>query len=656
MKKTIIILGIVSLNSWAHMGSERLDDIQVLDHNTGEQNLVDFIPSVTQIKGRELQRRRQVSVGETLQNEAGVSSTSYGPSASRPVIRGLDGDRIRVLQNGLGTLDASSQSLDHAIPVDMLTVDQIEVVRGPMGLLYGSSAVGGVVNLHTNRIHTEYEEGLFSQVLLQGETAFKGVSSGLHLNYGAKNWMLHADGSTRNFADQRLPQHVRGGSSEKKGKLPNSLNKQDNLAFGASHILSQGHFGASFNHFNTTYGTVVDEAVIIDMTQNRGEYTAEWRPEGSSVRKIRLRGAQSEYSHREIEDGETGTTFENKGNETRLEFLNASGPTEGVVGVQTQIFKFKANGDEAFLPTSDNLKLALFALQQRQVNEKNLLSFGSRAESANVMKRGSSNFGSGDSRSFLSLNGSLGHQYRFDQSNSLSSSFSYTERTPSFQELYALGDHLATGTFEEGESSLVKEKAYAYELSFKRATARTQLTLSAYTQVFKDYIALNATGLTLNSGLGLPEFRYEQVDALFYGADLEARRELAEWNKGTLSLFSTADFVRARDTDTGKELPRISPPRVSAGIDFNKDKWSADLEVQYVAHQTKTAPNERWTDSYSLTNVGYAYVITGEERSVSLFGRVRNLFDVEARNHVSTLKDIAPLPGRNLIVGLQAQL
>jgi iron complex outermembrane recepter protein len=646
---------IISSNVVAHMESERLDDIQVIDHNEA-QNLVEFIPSVTQIRGKELQRRRQTSIGETLKNEAGINSTAFGPSASRPVIRGLDGDRIRVLQNSLGTLDASTQSLDHAIPVDMLTIDQIEIVRGPMSLLYGSSAVGGVVNLLTNRIHGVYEEGFFSQALVQGETVNNGLSSAMHLNYGANQWMFHADASTRNLGDQNLPAHVQGGEYDVKGKLPNSFNKQDNMALGVSHIMDKGHFGVSFNHFNTLYGTVADEDVTIDMIQNRAEFHGEWRPEGKIFRKLKFKSAQSDYIHHELEDGERETTFKNEGNESRFEAINKSGNVEGISGVQTQIFKFSSEGDEAFLPTTNNLKAAIFTYQQFELNPKNSLALGGRIENVDIKKYADDDFGPSDSRNFLSLNGSIGHQWKFNDQSSLSSSISYTERAPNFQELYALGDHVASGSYEQGDSTLAKEKAYAFELSFKAKNQRTQLVVSAYTQVFKDFIALNPSGTTGNSADGFAEFQYLQVDAIFYGADLEVRHELLEWRKGVLTQFSTADFVRAKDTDSGRNLPRISPPRISTGFEYSREKWNTDIEFQYLALQTKTSPNEQSTDSYTLTNLGYTYNFIGTNSGLSLFGRIRNVFDVEARNHVSILKEIAPMAGRNFILGFQAQL
>lgn len=659
MKAIVLLpLALYAANTLAH--ETKLEEIEVLEHEE-TQGLVDFVPSVTKLTGAELTKKRQASIGDTLSSEAGIQSTQFGPNASRPVIRGLDGDRVRILQNSLGTLDASTQSLDHAIPVDVLTIDQMEIVRGPMSLLYGASAVGGVVNLVTNRIHRDYEEGFFSKFLVQGETVNNGLSSAAHLNYGKDKWMFHVDGSTRNLGDTKIPGYARSSKlrqtdpqpDEAKDKLPNSFNQQDNIAVGVSKIFDRGYAGVSFNHFNTFYGSVADPEVSIDMTQNRFEFHGEYRPEGSSIRKIKLKSAQSDYFHKELEGSETGTVFRNRGNETRLEGINKNGNVRGVSGIQTQIFDFSAKGEEAFLPTSDNTKIALFTFQEIDYG-RNALRFGARLENSDIKKKGSDNFGPSDEKSYLGMNASLGHCYDFSKTNTLESSLSYTERAPNFQELYANGAHLATGIFEEGDSQLTKEKATAVEVTYKNRTDKNQFTASVYTQVFKNYIALNPTGVVdVDSGLFISQ--YDQVDALFYGLDLDNKSELKKTDKGVINLIGKFDFVRAKNTDDGSNLPRISPPRVAAGLEYATDKWTVDGEVQYVAEQTKTAPNETRTADYTLTNIGYSYNIVGNLTSLNLFARVRNLFDVEARNHVSTLKDIAPLPGRNFIAGAQFQ-
>ncbi len=655
-----LLIAALLLSSTIHAHEEKLEDIEVIEHEE-TQGLVDFVPSVKKLKGRELTKRRQTSIGDTLSSEAGVQSTSFGPNSGRPVIRGLDGDRIRVLQNSLGTLDASTQSLDHAIPVDTLTIDQMDIVRGPMSLLYGSSAVGGVVNLVTNRIHYSYEEGFFTKFLTQGETVNNGMSSALHLNYGKNKWMFHIDGSTRNLGEQRIPGYARSSkvrkadplADEAKDKLPNSFNKQDNVAVAVSRILDRGYYGVSFNHYNTLYGSVADEEVSIDMTQNRFEFHGEYRPENGLFRKIKLKSAQSDYFHREIEGGQTGTTFKNNGNETRVEGLNKSGDLNGVTGVQSQIFKFSAKGEEAFLPKSQNTKIALFTFQQLSLG-KHALRFGGRLENSEIEKKSSDNFGASDEKSYLGMNASIGHCYDFSKKNTLETSLSYSERAPNFQELYANGDHLATSTFEQGDSTLIKEKATAFEVTYKNVSDKNEFTGSIYTQVFKDYISLNPTG-GVSPGEGFAVYDYQQVDALFYGIDLDNRLEIGKLSRGALYFLNKFDLVRGKDTDSGKDLPRLSPPRISVGLEYASDSWTGDIEAQYVAQQTKTADFESSTEDYTLTNIGYTYHMVGNISSLDLFARVRNIFDVEARSHVSTLKEIAPLPGRNLIVGAQFQ-
>ena len=657
----MFVLFIILLTGALRAHETQLTDIEVIEHEE-TQGLVDFVPSVTKITGKELIKKRQTSIGDTLGNEAGVQSTSFGPSAGRPVIRGLDGDRVRVLQNGLGTLDASTQSLDHAIPVDTLTIDQMEIIRGPMSLLYGSSAVGGVVNLVTNRIHFEYEPGFFAKALVQGETVNNGLSSALHLNYGQNNWMFHVDGSTRNLGNVDIPGYAHSSkerqinpvSPEPKDKLPNSFNQQDNVATGVSKIFKRGYVGASFNHFNTNYGSVADEEVSIDMTQNRFELHGEYRPESSLFSKYKFKTAQSDYFHKEIEGSETGTTFKNKGNESRLEIHNKRGDIRGISGLQGQLSDFSAKGEEAFLPSSETSKLALFTFQELNLG-KNALRMGARLENTSIDKESSSEFGASDEKGYLGLNGSLGHCYDFTKTHVLETSFSYTERAPNFQELYASGAHLATGVFEQGDSSINKEKAYALDITFKNVESKHQFVGSIYTQVFKDYIALNPTSVTdTESGFFINE--YQQVDALFYGIDLDYQNEIMKMEKGNILLLNKFDLVRGKNTDSGKNLPRISPPRFTVGLEYQQKNWNIDGEVMYVSEQTKTAENETRTDDYAMTNIGYTYNIVGNMSSINFFARIRNIFDVEARNHVSTLKDIAPLPGRNLIVGAQFQM
>lgn len=640
--------------------TEKLEVIEVT-HGKDESSLSSFIPTASVMKEKELLKRRESTLGDTLRSEVGIQSTSFGPSSGRPIIRGLDGNRIRILQNGLGTLDASSQSLDHAIPIDTLTIDKVEIVRGPMNLLYGSSAVGGVVNIVNNRIHREYSEGLVTQFDARGETVNNSLSLSNRIDYGINKWMLHFDGSLQNAGDQEIPGHSRSPKArdistqtpEPRDKLPNSFSQQHSFAVGASRIYDQGHFGFSYYRFDNDYGSIAEPDVMIRMAQNRVEFASEHRFISGVIRQIRFRSAQSFYKHEEFEGDEVGTTFRNSGNESRLEFHSSWGEFQGVSGIHSQWSKFRALGEEAFLPESDNLSLALFSLQKLALSEKNSLEFGGRLESNSVEKNPSTDFGKGDQQQFTGLNASLGYQRKLGQDVSLNTSYSYTERAPTFQELYSEGAHLATGLYERGNKNLTKEKANAFELSLKKNAPSSTLTLSTYLQSFKDFISLNPTGTT-DADSGFDINAYRQQNAVIYGAEADLRQELKHNALGgSWWGITKADVTRGKGKG-GDNLPRMPAPRLTLGLEFQKDRWEFDVEAQHYFEQTHTAPGELRTDAFTMLNLGVIYELPRQEQNFRFYFRVKNITDEEGRLATSTIKDRAPLPGRNFLAGVQA--
>lgn len=645
MKNFAIFALLISVSTLAQ---DRLETIEVVDHEQ-ETQLEHYGHSSKKLHTRELKKRRETSLGDTLKSEAGVTSNSFGPNASRPVIRGLDGDRIKLLQNGLGVLDASAQSADHAVPVDTLIVDSIEIVRGPLSLLYGSSAVGGVVNITTNRIHSHFEEGAVKEVQIQGDTASNGVSTGAKLDFGKNNWMIHLDGGYRNSNDQRIPgfqessKERQSSGNRHKDTLVNSMSVQKSAAAGVSKIFSKGYAGVSYYRFDNYYGTVAEEAVKIQMKQDRIEAHGEWRPEGDLLTAIRFKTAQSDYAHKELEGSEVGTTFANEGNESRLEFLTKTGDVTGISGFQTQFFNFKAIGDEAFLPQTQNTILSGFTLQE-VTQASNTFTLGGRVESTKI-----DNEESHLQRNYTSLSSSGGIIHRLNATFSTSLNLSYTQRAPNFQEVFANGPHLATGTFERGDDELKKENAYAVDLGFKFKQQNDSITFNIYRQEFKDYVALSPTGIE-DIPSGLDVYQYEQVDAAFYGFDLEARKQLAD--SPYIGVFKS-DYVRGINKDNGKNLPRISPGRVSIGLEKQQDRWIWDVEAQYNFMQSKTAPDEFRTNGYTLLNAGVTYDLPIEGKNFSSFLRLKNILNQEARSHASTLKEIAPMPSRNLVAGVQ---
>jgi iron complex outermembrane receptor protein len=613
----------------------QLSEVHVIE---SPSSLYEFIPTTTTLRGEELQKKREVSLGDSLKSEAGVSSGSFGPGSGRPIIRGLEGDRIRVLQNGLGTMDASSQSVDHGVPVDMLNTDQVDIVRGPMSLLYGASAVGGVVNLSNQRIHHSFEEGALSQFDTRSESVYGGSATAARVDWGKEQWMVHLDGSWRDLGDQRI-----GGGD----RLNNTQVEQEGVGAGLSRIMDKGHIGFSFSHFGSQYGSVAEEEVGIRMRQNRWEMDGEWRPENAWIDKIHIRSAQSRYRHDEREGDVVGTIFKNNGNESRLEFLRSRGDWHHVMGLQTQIFEFSAEGEEAYLPTADNRIGALFSFHEKRMGGMTY-NFGARLEDALVEREASDTFGESSERGFTGVSGALGVLKKWGAWG-LGATASYTERAPTFQELYSEGAHVATGTYESGEESLGKEKGRSLEVSLRHENEKNRSRVAAYVQDFQHYVALIPTGAT-DVDSGFPMYEYEAVDARFYGMEAENSYQLnSNW-----TVIGKGDWVRAKNRTSGDNLPRLSPARIGAGLEWTKDQWTLDGELQHAFEQHKIADGETRTTAYDLLSAGVARSFSGEKTQLTIYLRAKNLFDERARNHSSTVKEIAPMPGRNFVAGLTA--
>ncbi len=627
-----------------------------------QSSLFESVQNVTTLSGDKLLKVRGVSLGETLKNEVGVSSTSYGPIASRPVIRGLDGDRIRILQNGLGILDASGASQDHAVPIDPLLMDEVEIVRGPLSLLYGSSAIGGVVNILTNRTHTQYEGGFQGAVDSQLTSVDNGKSVVFKADYGVSKLMFHIDGNFRDTQDLKINGLARStqaiasnplpANQEARDHLPNSHNQSRSGGLGTTYVGEDTIVGLSASTFSSDYGVVADPAVQITMQQARYDLTAEFKNVGF-VKAIQLKSAQSDYQHQEVEGGATGTTFKNTGNETRLEFVqHKTQNLNGLFGIQSNIFNFSALGDEAFLPKTKNSAQALFAFEEFSF-ESSKLNFGVRGESNRVQPLANANFSLTEEKSFFLGSAAIGYLYQFSPTWSLSSQYSYNERAPNYQELFADGAHVATFSYQVGDQNLEKERANALDISLRHKNDKLSTSLTVFAQKFNNYISLNPTGT--DSPDGLPIFNYLSQSAEIYGVEFDSRLESAfDAFRGKTDVFIKSDFLRGKNTTTGNNLPRMTPPRVSLGLTHHIYSLTSDFEVQHVFQQNKTAPNETETDAYTQVNLGMIYKLNTDSRQLSVFVRANNVFNAEARNHVSFLKDVSQLGGRNYSLGLRA--
>lgn len=645
-----------------------LPEITVLGDQS-KTNPLDFVPTVSELSGEKLERKKQSSLGETLSHEVGVSSSFFGPNASRPVIRGMDGERIRVLSNGTGVLDASAASQDHEVVVEPMSVERIEIVRGPSALLYGSSAVGGVVNVITHRIPEESIEGLHGDFDSRYSSVDDGGVGALGLDYGVGKWAFHFDGSSRSSSDYKIPGYAR--TSEKRAEEPlppedesrdkvlNSANRTYNGAFGTSYLFNDGFVGFSYNKYDSTYGTVAEKDVKIKMKQDRFDAAFGLKNLGF-IESLKFKNSYSEYEHKELAGEETGTVFKNRGDEARLEMKHAKlGDFQGIFGLQMNVFDFEALGEEAFLPPTKNQNYAAFLFEEAQYGNWKP-SFGLRFDSSQVKSEDvldNPNFGVGETKNFSGGSVSLGTLYSFNETQAVALNLAYTERAPNYQELFANGPHMATGAFEVGDKNLGKERSTSAELSYRHKAQDTQGSFGVFVQDFDDYISLSPTGNTRTSPDGDPltEYAYRAVNARFYGAELDLAHQLPHLiPSGIFEIGLKVDMVKAKNKGNDENLPRITPFRETLSASYKAAKYTADLEVQRSERQGDTAPNETATDAYTQVNLGVTAPVHWDVTTLTVYGRVNNLFDELARNHNSVLKDIAPLPGRNVIVGLQA--
>lgn len=635
---------------------------------TPKSSTLDLVPTVSELSGTRLERKKQATIGETLARETGVTSSQFGPNASRPVIRGMEGDRIRILQNGTGVLDASTVSQDHAVAVDPLIVDRVEIVRGPAALLYGSSAVGGVVNMVTNRI----PEKMPANFTGKAETKFSTTDMGRAAGAGADapitdHWVVHVDGGVRANDDYHVPGYARTAEKraeepltpEDKKRVYNSFGRTSTEAIGTSYVFKDGFLGTSFSNYDSTYGSPAERPVQINMLQQRWDVSGESREVGF-LKSIRVKNTYSHYKHDEVEGGELSTTFKNDGDEARIDMRHRNiGPLSGVFGLQSNIFTFSAIGEEAFLPGTDNRILSGFVYEEMETGAFKP-SFGARFDSSKVTSKTDSTFGAGESRSFSGGSLSLGFLYQITPANSLVLNGAYTERAPNYEELFAHGRHVATAQNEVG---LIpqgidprKERSQSVELSWRHKGTDSQGRAGVFLQDFKDFVTLVNTGISD----GDPEepfdiYNYSAVEARIYGAEAEYRHQLGSLIPGgNLEIELKADALRGINRQTGDSLPRMTPFRKSLGLLYKANSYQADLEIQRSERQTHVAPNETRTAAYTLVNLGAEIPVRMNSSTVSLLARVNNVFDQEARNHVSVLKDITPLPGRNFILGAQA--
>lgn len=640
----------------ALLADEQLKPIEV-------QSTVLHAQSVEVITDEELDRKRSNSIGETIKNELGVSSTYFGPGASRPIIRGLGSNRVRVLENGIDSLDASSASEDHAVSIDPYTADQIEILRGPATLRYGPGAIGGVVNVINQRIPTrndiaplEVKATVEHTTVSDGNTAaiaFKGSQN-------AFNWYL--DGLTRDTNDYDIDGFANEDEPEDKGRLSNSDLETDQYAIGGSYLTEDLLAGFAYSRFDSKYGIPGAEEgdVRIDLKQYRYESLFELYNVSDAIESISLRSTYNNYRHFEILEGDVETTFDNEELESRLEVVNkVNEKWDNIFGFQYNDREFSAVGEEAFVQPVDEKRYGIFGITHYHADMWEL-------EGGLRFDRDEFKPDNDQDEEFDVLSVSLGATRFFDNNLELSVFAARSERAPQETALYADGPHLATLTFETGSTDIDKETSNNLEIGLSQQGKRTGWKVNAYYNQIDDYIYL-ASADTNNDGIvdradeeGMFELdgellvlNYDNEDATFYGIEAELTHQLIQTDTYTLDGRVFGDYVRAEfdDNDLG-DVPRITPARIGASAILSYNTWQAAVDVIVNSDSSNEADLETDTDGFTMLNASLNKTVYAGNSDLNLYVKGENLLDEDARQHTSFQKDRAVLPGRNIIFGL----
>lgn len=642
----------------------------------------DILSGTSVVTGEELTRNMRSTIGETLARQPGVSATSFGPNASRPILRGFQGERVRILTDGIGSFDVSNTSVDHAVAINPLTADRIEVLRGPAALLYGSSAIGGVVNVIDSRIPRRVpdEPVHIDAITTYGSAANERTGSGeVEVPLGDK-LVFHFDGSYSKSGDLDTGNYILtpalraqaaasgdpdiASLATLRGKLPNSAAETWEVSGGAALITDGGNLGFSVTHSDNLYGVPVRyavepggeaEKVRLQMKQDRADMRAEVPVNGSFLESIRFRAGFADYQHQEIEDtGEVGTTFYNQSMESRLELIQANrGGWDGAIGGQFFTRKFHVEGEEKFLPRNETTQLGLFTLQSIDLG-KTRVEVGGRYEHTDVSADADATlFNPAYDRRFDTISGSIGASREIVPGWRAGLNLSRTERAPSAEELFARGNHAGTQAFELGNPDFSKEKSWGVEATLRGQGPGYTLALSAYHNWFDGYIydaqVADDACMAVNGGedLEFPCFQYNQAKARYLGFEAEATVKLAQVGGYAINLDGIADYVRATVTDSGP-APRIPPMRLLGGLEAQGERLSLRGEVEHSFAQDRIAATETETGGFTLVNASLAWKpIKGNDRTTIMLS-ANNIFDVEARRHASFLKDYAPLAGRDI--------
>jgi len=700
-----VVLGALSLSTSLNVQAQKLADqdpieeLVVKAHPLFQDGLAQ---SLTVLSGDELAEKTLNSLGATIAGEAGIHSASFGAAVGRPVIHGLGAARVKVTEDRIDSLDVSVTSTDHAVTVEPFIADQISILKGASTLIYGSGAIGGVVDVQTGRIASELTGDPFSgRVELRANDNGDGENAAFRLDgetTGGFAW--HVDGFSKKADAYEIPGFVESSQlraqeaaeladalangetveveEEERGELEGSELDIQGGSLGLSYVFDRGFVGISIGRTEGEYGLIgaheeegeddggdenfsslqIVEAEeeeegtgIIELEQTRVDVEAELRFESSVFEKVNFRFGINDYEHSEIEgSGELGSLFENDAWEGRIELTHT--PVlgfDGVIGLQLNDREFSAVGEEAFVEPVDSDTQAIFWVGERHFGEFDIET-GLRFEQVDYEPTGTNDEGVPfEDTGFSTFSASIGGVLQVTDALKLSALLDYSERAPTIEELYSNGAHLATQSFEIGDENLNEESVVGFTFTGQYDIGALSLSATFYAMEFDDFIYQEDTG-AFEDGLRVLEYR--QDDSSFVGIDFKAKLGLGQVGQGDLALNALFDIVDAEiDVSGNDNLPRIPADRFGLGLDWASEQWDVALNYVHVNSQNDTAAFELASSSYNDVSVRVSRSFAFGEDELSLFIQGRNLTDDDQRNHVSFVKDFAPAPGRTFEVG-----
>jgi iron complex outermembrane recepter protein len=675
-----------------------------------EQSETDKAQSVSILTEDNLKLQTAPTLGDTLSTQPGVGGSDFTAGASRPVIRGQADNRVRVLNNGTEVFDVSNLSPDHAPSVSTLLSQSIEVVRGPATILYGSGAIGGVVNVTDNLIPVEQPaerlsgevDGRFDSVDLERSGAMALTLSPF------QHFVIHAEGSILRTDDRSIPgfaldqriraeltpeqRHDNGFGGNPFGTVPNTMVETKDFGVGASYVWDKGYFGASYSRFLSYYGVPddpeVDEPGVPPARVHLNVRKDQYNVRSSIIEPLpwfsvaNLKFVYTDYKHDELDNNKVGATFKTNGFDSRIELVHKPiGLIDGSIGSQVFYKELSVLGEEAFLQPSTTLSVAGFVFEEVKLAPVRL-QFGARVESDAISIDSSDpeltslTSPSQKDQEFLPISGAAGAIYDFAKDWQLALNLAYSQRAPTAEELFARGPHDATFQFIIGDPNLDVEINRTLDLSLRRTAGRVTGFVSGFYTSYDGFIDFNPTGEIED---GLQVFVYTPKKATFYGGEgradfhllpLELTRpsepsdgksvknvimggqETMQKNPNDLYLRLQADYVHAEDS-SGEPLPRITPFRYGVSLNYESEHWTASIEGWRVDAQNRVAEFETPTPGYTFLNASVGYKFQWGRTYNYVFARGTNLLDAEGRDHLSFLKEVLPLPGRGVVVGLR---